>query len=103
MLLYTNIQHDTNSVIPIASLLKDLLNGSKVLLVTLLIDSVGIDMFLDNHGLDFICDEIDCIKRVETVLALYDLMIVVFREGRFYLSFFLFLFSFSKSITFFLY
>lgn len=30
MLLYTNIQHDTNSIISIASLLKDLLTGSRL-------------------------------------------------------------------------
>ena len=37
MLLYTNIQHDTNSIISIASLLKDLLTGSKLSLSSFII------------------------------------------------------------------
>lgn len=37
MLLYTNIQHDTNSIISIASLLKDLLTGSRLSLSSFII------------------------------------------------------------------
>lgn len=46
-----------------------------------------IDMFLDNHGLHSICDCIDCVSRVEPILDLYDLMIMVFREGTFKLDY----------------
>lgn len=41
-----------------------------------------IDMFLENHGLHSICECIDCVSRVEPILDIYDLMIMVFREGR---------------------
>ncbi len=45
------------------------------------LDSAGIDCFLDIHALDVIGYHIDSISRIDVVLALYNLMIVVFKEG----------------------
>lgn len=79
--LRLNIRADSPAVAQIASLFQSILSGSTRRSPPSYADASTIGYFLDNHGLDCITENLDCCSRVEDVLDLYDIMILVFREG----------------------
>lgn len=79
--LRLNISADSHAIKQIATLFRSILNGSAFSSFISFPDATTIGYFLDNHGMDYISDNLDACSRVEDVLQLYDIMILVFREG----------------------